>query len=41
VTLAEFEERFKSEEACRQYIMQLRWPEGFQCPRCEIGGQCR
>ncbi len=35
--LAEFERRFASEEACRLYLAQLRWPDGFRCPRC--GGQ--
>jgi transposase-like protein/ribosomal protein L37AE/L43A len=33
-TLIEFESRFSTEEGCRQYLIQLRWPEGFQCPRC-------
>lgn len=32
--LADFERRFASEEACRAYLEQLRWPEGFRCPRC-------
>ncbi len=32
--LAEFERRFATEEACRAYLAQLRWPEGFRCPRC-------
>jgi transposase-like protein len=30
-----FDERFSSEAACRQYLEQLRWPEGFVCPRCQ------
>lgn len=30
----EFEQWFASEDACREYIFQLRWPNGFQCPRC-------
>lgn len=30
----EFERRFAAEEACRDYLMALRWPEGFVCPRC-------
>ena len=30
----EFETRFASEEACREYLAQLRWPEGFRCPQC-------
>jgi transposase-like protein len=33
-TVLEFEERFASEEACRKYLFQLRWPEGFECPHC-------
>ena len=33
-TLAEFEACFSTEDACRQYLCQLRWPEGFFCPRC-------
>lgn len=32
--LMELENRFNSEEACREYLFQLRWPNGFQCPRC-------
>jgi transposase-like protein len=33
-TLAEFEERFSSEEACWEYLRTLRWPEGYVCSRC-------
>lgn len=33
-TLREFEARFSTDEACRAYLVQLRWPEGFRCPRC-------
>lgn len=36
-TLLEFERRFATEEACRQYLVQLRWSEGFRCPRCRSG----
>ena len=32
--LLEFEVRFASEEACRDYLSALRWPEGFRCPGC-------
>lgn len=30
----EFEQQFTSDEDCRKYLFQLRWPKGFQCPRC-------
>lgn len=36
-TLAELEARFSSEQACREYLFLLRWPEGFRCPRCGDG----
>lgn len=31
----EFEKQFNSEEACREYLFNIRWPDGFQCPRCK------
>lgn len=33
-TILEFEKRFPTEEACREYLAKLRWPNGFRCPRC-------
>jgi transposase-like protein len=36
--LMEFEARFGTEEDCRAYLMKLRWPEGFRCPRCGGSG---
>jgi transposase-like protein len=33
-TILEFEQLFATEAACRGYLFQLRWPEGFCCPRC-------
>ena len=36
-TLDEFEDRFSTESACRDYLVALRWPEGFRCPRCGHG----
>ncbi len=39
-TAVEFDERFNSEKACRVYLMSVRWPKGFCCPRCgNAGGQ--
>ena len=32
--LAELESRFSTEQACREYLQSLRWPNGFRCPRC-------
>jgi len=36
-TVLEFEDRFRTEEACRAYLVQLRWPNGFGCPHCGHG----
>ncbi len=33
-SILEFETRFASEEACREYLVSLRWPDGFRCPGC-------
>jgi transposase-like protein len=36
-TLLELEERFATDAACRDYLAQLRWPDGFHCPACGHG----
>jgi transposase-like protein len=33
-TIFEFNKQFSDEEACREYLCQVRWPDGFICPRC-------
>ncbi len=33
-TFQEFDSWFADEAACREYLMRLRWPDGFRCPRC-------
>jgi transposase-like protein len=33
-TAAEFEEKFKTEEACRRYLIELRWGGKPVCPKC-------
>ena len=32
--LLDFERRFATDQACREYLLKLRWPEGFLCPHC-------
>ena len=31
----EFLAAFKDEEACRQYLFEMRWSDGFVCPKCK------
>jgi len=33
--IQEFEDRFSTEERCRAYLMSIRWPDGFRCPKCQ------
>ena len=34
----QFLDWFYSEDACREFLEKLRWPNGFQCPKCEEFG---
>jgi len=34
-TLSEFDNLFGTEDACWKYLLQVRWPNGFICPRCQ------
>ena len=36
-TILEFEDRFPDEDACWKTLREVRWPEGFVCPRCGHG----
>ena len=38
-TFQEMDERFRTDEACRDYIRRLRWPAGFICPLCGWSGE--
>lgn len=35
MTFDEFIKNFSTEEQCRDYLFQLRWPNGFKCPNCD------
>lgn len=34
MNLIEFNEQYRTEEQCRQYLFNSRWPKGFICPKC-------
>jgi len=34
MNLREFMDRFKTEDDCREHFFKLRWPKGFECPKC-------
>jgi transposase-like protein len=35
MNLVKLVSQFHSEDACREYLEEVRWPDGVQCPRCE------
>ena len=37
---ARFDEMYGSEEQCHAALVQLRWPDGFECPDCREHGHC-
>lgn len=36
--LVDFFRRFPSEKECAEYLFQIRWPQGFICPKCQTKG---
>ena len=34
LTLFDFQGKFPTEEACFDYLVEKRWPNGFVCPKC-------
>lgn len=33
-TIDAFDKQFPTEESCRQFLVDMRWPNGVRCPRC-------
>ena len=33
-SISELDTWFKTEQDCCQYLFEMRWPNGFECPRC-------
>ncbi len=40
MSLAEFVQRFGTEEQCEDALFEWRWPQGFRCPGCGYEGYC-
>ena len=34
-TIDAFDKQFPTEESCKQFLVEMRWPDGVECPRCE------
>lgn len=35
LSLVELTDRFADEDECREFLAELRWPEGVECPECQ------
>ena len=40
LSIAEFLERYGSEDKCHAALVALRWPDGFICPDCGCAQHC-
>ena len=40
LSIFEFLKSYGTEEACRKAVFQLRWPNGFRCPKCGNSSCC-
>lgn len=40
ISLPQFLSQYGTEEQCRDALFNMRWPQGFQCPKCGHGGFC-
>jgi transposase-like protein len=38
MTIPQFEAMFPDDDACKQYLVARRWPDGIACPRCGNAG---
>ncbi|HBF38172.1 MAG TPA: hypothetical protein DDW50_12730 [Firmicutes bacterium] len=34
-SLIQFQQYFSTEEVCVKYLYQIRWPNGWVCPKCQ------
>ena len=34
ISFFEFQNKYSTEQVCREHLFQIRWPNGFVCPRC-------
>ncbi|SHJ64893.1 Transposase zinc-ribbon domain-containing protein [Tangfeifania diversioriginum] len=41
LTIFEFQERFADENACYEYLIELKWGNGFVCPNCGHTNYCK
>jgi len=35
IDIIEFQKRFKTEKQCEKHLFRQKWPNGFECPKCD------
>jgi len=40
LSLTDFLSQYGTEQHCREALFRMRWPQGFQCPKCGHSGYC-
>jgi hypothetical protein len=41
LTIFDFQNRFPDDKSCLDYLCELRWKEGFVCPKCGHTRYCK
>lgn len=41
ISIPEFQERFDTPDKCFQHLVDLKWKEGFNCPKCKGQKYCK
>jgi len=41
LTIFEFQQRFPDENSCYEYLIELKWGNGFSCPNCGHTNYCK
>ena len=41
LTLFEFQEKFPDNDSCQNFLVEMKWSEGFKCERCQNNKYCR
>jgi transposase-like protein len=40
ISLLDFQRQFPDEKSCWDYLVKMRWPSGFVCPKCKSKKHC-
>ena len=41
ITLKEFKSRFKTNDDCMEYLVELKWGSGYKCSKCKNETYCK